>query len=200
MTSTGMAVLGPTKREAATAHHEAGHAVVGFWEGASNRLMSVSIVADREAGTLGHVSRGEYPRVLDFELGDDGKVRRVYREFNPEYDDVRLVERRLRPTIVSCFAGVLAEKRFSGRGHNWAGASHDMHIAGDLITYLVGSERQIQEHWDHLWVQANVAVDLHWSEIHELAQELLNRKTMTGRETKAFLHAGTPAERRRSSE
>jgi hypothetical protein len=44
-------------------------------------------------------------------------------------------------------------------------------------------------------VVAEDAVVLHWAEIGELAKELLVRKTMTGRETKAFLQAGTAAER-----
>jgi hypothetical protein len=36
---------------------------------------------------------------------------------------------------------------------------------------------------------AEDAVERHWAEIHEIAQELLVRKTMTGREVKAFLEA-----------
>lgn len=192
---------GLSKREAATAYHEAGHAVVGLWEGVSTRLVSVSIVPDPEAGTLGHVSRGKQPRrVLDLELGEDGNVHRVYREFNPEYDDQRLVEDWFRKVLVGLFAGVLAEKRFTGRGHNWVGASTDMHTAADFMSYLSVSERQSRKYSDYLWAVAEDAVDDRWSEIHRLAQELLVRKTMSGRDTKAFLRAGALTERRMSSE
>jgi hypothetical protein len=149
----------------------------------------VSIAPDPEAGTLGHVSRGKYPRVLDVELGADGKPRRFYREFNPEFDDSHLVEQRLRPRVVELFAGVLAEKQFTGRRHNWVGASSDIQMAASFIDYMTGSPRQAQKYTEYLWVVAEDAVALHWSEIDELARELLVRKTMTGRETKAFLQA-----------
>jgi hypothetical protein len=183
------------KRLDSTAYHEAGHAVVGFSEGVPTRLIRVSIVPDPEAGTLGHVSRGKYPRVLDTEWGEDGKPRRFYREFNPEFDDPHLVDRQLRPRVVECFAGVLAEKRFTGRRHNWLGAESDMRIAVGLVDYITGSPRQAQKYTEYLWVVAEDAVVLHWAEIGELAKELLVRKTMTGHETKAFLQAGTAAER-----
>jgi hypothetical protein len=189
------AVSRSAKREASTAYHEAGHAVVGFWERVPTRLIHVSIVPDPEAGTLGHVSRGKYPRVLDINRGEDGKPRRFYREFNPEFDDPHLVDRQLRPRVVECFAGVLADKRFNGRRHNWLGATTDMQMAAGFIDYMTGSPRQAQKYTEYLWVVAEEAVALHWAEIGELAAELLVRKTMTGRETKAFLQAGTAAER-----
>ncbi len=186
---------GPSKREAATAYHEAGHAVVGLWEGVPTSLLSVSIVPDREAQTLGHTVRGMYPRVPDIKVGEDGKPHRFYREFNPEFDDRQLVGRRLRPEIVKLFAGPLAEKRFTGR-HSWVGAKRDRQAATDLIDHIVGSERQAQKYLAFLWAVAEDAVALHWLEIDALAQELLARKTMTGREIRAFLQAGTAAERR----
>ena len=67
------------KREAATAYHEAGHAVVGLWKGVPTRLLRVSIIPDPDQGTLGHVQRGLNRRVRDFELGDDGRAHRVWR-------------------------------------------------------------------------------------------------------------------------
>jgi len=84
---------------------------------------------------------------------------------------------------------VLAEKRFTGRGHNWAEASHDMHKANILIGCTTGSERQAQKYSAYLWVVAEDAVETHWVEIQELAQDLLVRRTMTGREVTAFLRA-----------
>ena len=185
----------PSKREAATAHHEAGHAVVGLWEGVGTRLRGASIVRSPDGATLGHNSLRSFPRVRDVERGDDGKPRHFYRDFSPEFDDRRLLERRLRPDIILRYAGVLAEKKYTGRRHNWAGASHDLETAGMAIDYVTGSERQAQKYSAYLWVVAEDAVDMHWPEIQELAQELLVRKTMTGREVKAFIRAGTAAER-----
>jgi hypothetical protein len=178
--------------EAATAYHEAGHAVVGFWEGVVNRLLAVSIVKNDEQGTLGHVRRGKYPRVRDVEPGDDGKPRVFYREFDPTIDEQRLSERLLKPRILEGFAGVLAEKRLTGRRHNWVGALHDLEMTADLIMRLTGSERQAQKYSDYLWVVAEDAVALHWPEIGALAEELLVRKSMTGRETTVFLQTWVP--------
>jgi hypothetical protein len=154
-----------------------------------------SIVPNQEAGTLGHVLRGKYPRVLDWRLGDDGRPRRFYRDFDPAGDDSRLVERRLKPQVLSLFAGVLAEKRYTGRRHNWTGATTDMWSAADLIDKLVGSPRQAEKYSAYLWVVAEDTVAFHWLPIEEFAQALLVRKTMTGREARALLQAGASAER-----
>jgi len=176
-----------TKRETSTAYHEAGHAVVGFWAGVPTRLIQVSIVPDPDAGTLGHVRRGKLPRVRDVELGDNGQPRHFYRDFDPAFDESRIVERQLQPQVVECFGGVLAEKRFTGRRHNWAGAASDMWMADRFIGYLTGSARQAQKYSDYLWVVADDLVSFHWPEIGALAGELAMRKTMTGRDVKTFL-------------
>lgn len=182
-------------REEATAFHEAGHAVVGLRQGSPNRLLEVSIVPDLAAGTLGHVSRGKFPRVRDMTLGADGP-RHFYRDFNPEVDDRRLVEQRLKPGILSGFAGVIAERRFTGRRHDWAGAAYDLHQATDAIDFIVGSERQAQKYHDYLWVVADDAVTNNWPAIEALALGLLARKRMSGRETRSFLVAVDAAPRR----
>ncbi len=187
---------GPSKAEAATAHHEAGHAVLAFREGAARQLLSVSIVPDPGNGTLGHVRRGKSRRVRDVEPGEDGKPRYFYRDFDPAFDSARLSERRLKPMIIAAFAGVIAEKRFSGRRHNWVGADRDLRIADQLVGYLVGSARQARKYSEYLWVVAEESVELHWTGINELANELLARKTMSGPATRAFLQAGTVSERR----
>jgi hypothetical protein len=72
----------PAKQETATAYHEAGHAVVGFWERVPTRLLVVSIVPDASAGTLGHNLRGKHPRVHDppGSLNRLRQVRRFYVE------------------------------------------------------------------------------------------------------------------------
>ena len=64
------------KALSATAHHEAGHAVVGSAAGMRQRLLLVSIVPDEAEGTLGHVRRGAAPRVPDYEL-QDGRSHRI---------------------------------------------------------------------------------------------------------------------------
>jgi hypothetical protein len=183
------------KREEATAFHEAGHPVVGLRQGSPNRLLAVSIVPDLEDGSFGHVSRGKFPRVRDLTLGPDGP-RHFYRDFNPEVDDRRVVEQRLKPGIVSGFAGVIAETRFTGRRHDWAGAAYDLHQAADAIDFIVGSARQAQKYHAYLWVVAEDAVTNNWQAIEALALELLARKRMSGLETRSFLATVDAAPRR----
>jgi len=184
----------PSKRQAATAHHEAGHAVVGLWERVPVRLIRASIIPDPEEGTLGHVLHGRMPRVRDVELGRDGRPRHFYRDFSPEFDDERLVERRLKPQIVMLFAGVIAETKFTGRRHNWQGATSDMRAATDFIAYVAPSPRLAQKYSDYLWVVAEDTVDRLWSDVEALATELLTRKTMSAREVIAFQRAWPPSD------
>lgn len=183
---------GPSKREAATAYHEAGHAVVGLCEWVPRRLVRVSIIPDAKEATLGHTDRGKSPRVRDFERGPDGRPRLFYREFDAEIDDKGRVERRLKPRVISLFAGVLAEKRFTGHRHNWVGASDDIQWATEYIRWMTTSSRQAQKYTAYLWVVAEDTVARLWSNIEALAQELLTRKTMTAREVIAFQRAWRP--------
>ena len=99
-----MAVSTPSKREIATANHEAGHAAVSFWEGVANRLLTVLIVPDPEAGSLGHVQRGKFPRVRERERGAGLIPRISSREFASDVDNARLVERRLKPLVIMLYA------------------------------------------------------------------------------------------------
>ncbi len=181
----------PTKRETATAYHEAGHAVVGFWEQVPTRLLVVSIAPEPDADSLGHNLRGKHPRVRDVELGPDGRPRPFYRDFDPSFDETGLVESRLRPEILMLYAGGLAKKRHTGR-MNRVGAAYDMARAADYVDYLVGSPRQANALAKYLWIVAEDAVNLHWPEIEALAAELLDRKTMPGRDVGAYLRSWAP--------
>jgi hypothetical protein len=184
----------PSKREAATAHHEAGHAVVGLWERLPTRLIHVSIVPDAEDGSLGHTQHDSWPRVRDIRRGPDRKIHYYYRPLDPEVDDKRRVERLLKPQTIMLFAGVLAERRFSGHRHNWVGAADDVARATDRILAMTTSQRQAQKYTAFLWVVTEDAVDRLWSNIEALAQELLTRRTMTGGEVTAFQQAWRPAQ------
>ena len=160
-----------------------------MWKGVPTRLLRVSIIPDPDQGTLGHVQRGLNRRVRDFELGDDGRAHRVWRAFDPDLDGRWTSQRRLRPQIVELFAGVIAEKQFTGRRHNWVGASSDVNNAADLIAYIVGSERQARKYSDYLWVVAEDAVTLCWSEVELVATELLVRRQMSGRAVRELLRS-----------
>src|SRR5947207_72327 len=79
---------------------------------------------------------------------------------------------RLEPELISAFAGVIAEKKFTGRRHDWRGAETDMLSADHLIGWLTGSSRQAKKYAEYVWVVAEDLVDSHWPEIESLAAEL----------------------------
>jgi hypothetical protein len=163
----------------AVAYHEAGHVVVGLWEGVPNRLLRASIVPSAADGSLGHEKRGRYARVRVLEIDETGKPRRVWRDWE-FMSDHRLAERRLRPFIVELYAGVIAEKRYTGRRYAWRGSEFDRTQASDLVGHIVGSDRQAQKFLEFLWVVAEDDVDLNWPDIERVAQALLVHRTLSG--------------------
>jgi hypothetical protein len=133
-------------------------------------VRGASIIPDPEAGTLGHMQSRPWPT-----------------GFKVEWDDEWKVFRHLIPDIVAKSAGVIAEKRFTGRRHNWVGADTDMRDATKLILRCVGSGREMQKFSDWLWARSESVVERHWSLIAALAEELLHRRSMTGTEIRRFL-------------
>jgi hypothetical protein len=164
----------------AVAYHEAGHVVVGLRQGVPNRLLEASIVPDEADGSLGHVRRGHFARVRVYEGPDEnGKARVVWRDWDPGSDQ-RLAERRLRPFIVELYAGVIAEKRYTGRRYSWRGAGADLEQASDLLGHIVGSERQGQALSEFLWVVAEDEVEWSWRDVERVARALLVHRTLSG--------------------
>ena len=62
-----------------------------------------------------------------------------------------------------------------------------MRLADDFIDYIVGSPEQARHYGKFLWQVAIDPVDVHWQDIDRLAQQLLVRRSMTGREVIAFV-------------
>ena len=152
----------------ATAYHEAGHAVVALWEGA-RRPRRVTIV--RQDDTLGRVTHVAWG------------VR-----FRPDVELTLSRARQLQAGIDSLLAGVVADRRGTGRRHNWAGASSDFQQAVDLASYLNnGSSRQITLYlaWREQCVRD--AVEARWSEVERVAQALLSRHALKGDEVRRIV-------------
>jgi Peptidase family M41 len=173
----------------AIAYHEAGHAVIAWALELSPRLMEASIVPNDVAGTLGHVRLGKLPRVSDVKRGADGRSHRYWRAFDPDSDAPELVRRRLEPEIVVCCAGVIAEQRFRGRRHNWRGAAVDLAAASDFAEYSTSSAQQARLYSAYLWQVAKDLLDRWWPSVETLAEALLERRTMNGRDVIDLLDA-----------
>jgi hypothetical protein len=146
----------------AIAYHEAGHAVVGHCDQYHPRIKMVTINPDKNDDTLG--------RCFNRGFG---------RRFDPEVTVTPAMRVKMEAVIVTTLAGPEAEKRLRGRyNHRWA--SSDRQSALNLITYLVGSDEELQAYLNLLHVRAKNAVALYWDLIEKVAQALLFEKEFNG--------------------
>lgn len=154
----------PSRELTATAHHEAGHAVVSLALGRAVRR--VSIVPNPKDDTLGHC-RG-YP---------SRRLARV--SFLPFEEARRVVEVR----ALVLFAGGLAEAEFLGRA-NRVGAQGDREDLADLLLIATGSAAEAAAYGNWLCERARNMVLAHWHQIQAVAGALLERKVLSGAEVR----------------
>jgi ATP-dependent Zn protease len=148
------------KRLMAVAHHEAGHAVVGWVLDPQIRPLVVTIV--RGDGTLGHV---EHRR--------SRACRHAMELLTPHGYWVRDSE------AVMLFAGRLAEARFTGHMPRW-GHETDYHNIAGLCYY---EDLEMQRLWSRLrYLETQGYVKRWWPEIEAVAAALLEKKTLTLKE------------------
>jgi hypothetical protein len=120
--------------------------------------------------------------VLDHVLPDD---RRVYRDWDLALDTPK--KEVLEPEVVQLLSGVIAEKRLTGKRHNRAAASRDLSAADDWISAATGSSEQARKYHAYLRQVAQDAVDGNWRLIEQLAEQLLVRQKISGREVSELL-------------
>lgn len=140
-----------------TAYHEAGHAVTALHLGM--KFKYVTIVPDLEKGSVGHIrhQRGLTEHAVD----------------NISRDKL---EKHLKCTL----AGNAVEKKLTGRYDN-VGASGDHEFAADLVFRVFGSPEIANAYLKYisLATTALVNTDHIWEIIEKVAQQLLERKTLT---------------------
>jgi ATP-dependent Zn protease len=142
----------------ATAYHEAGHAVVASLLGV--KFNTVSVVADET--TLGRLVHGKWPSGFDVAT-----------------DPVWTVRRRLEPRIQVSLAGVFAERRGTGRRHNWTGAKGDLYSADTYVAQCNGSARQESLYMAWLTECTKAIIAFRWPSIEKVAEQLLVRQSLT---------------------
>jgi len=162
--------VSPSDRRQRTAYHEAGHAVLDWRLG--TRLRRATIIANPGDQTLGHV----LPVKID-------------RRFDPSLHDQYTVRRRLEPRIVAMMAGVIAERRFTGRRRNWAGAESDLHEAQGLALHCLGGNtgKAFTKYFAWLFEESREWVEAEWPRIEAVAPALLERETLNGRELRGVI-------------
>lgn len=141
----------PTAADLLTAYHEAGHAVVALTLGRD--VHRVSILPNQT-------------RLGQCELKKGVKVPKDW----------------LETEVLILLAGVAAEGRISGR-YCWDGASRDLRHARALTESRAGNARQA-ERLERRWldkVEFLLDAPENWLAVEMLAQDLVERKTISGR-------------------
>jgi ATP-dependent Zn protease len=120
------------RRRAATAFHEAGHAVVAFHLRMPVRDVSILASGDAEG------------RVLHYAFPS---------WFQPDIETGARAEKLIADRVLIALAGREAERRFSGRYNN-AGASHDMAAAAELAMHVNSSAEATEAYLASLQIRA----------------------------------------------
>ncbi len=163
-----------TKALQSTACHEAGHAVAAWRLGVRTKSLSIIPKVD----SLGqHV---HHPYLGGINLEWDGGARAQRRAENM--------------ALVSC-AGPAAQRRFSPKGFRNYHAEGDWHQAIDLLSCLSGDAEVLSAYFKLIDLQAQkfVAAPFLWELIESLAEALLDRHRLTGKEVRAVIADSTAA-------
>jgi four helix bundle protein len=148
----------PGEAERLTAFHEAGHAVMA--ELCGRLLTEVEILGDREH--TGSVQSRAFPPNKEGETED--------------------VERHLKIIL----AGTIAEMMVSGR-EDWDEASEDLDAAVRLGMRLVDDCEDVLPLLEDIRIDVEADLRRNWSAVETLAGELLDRKKLTGSETRKLV-------------
>lgn len=151
----------------ATAHREAGHAVLAWWVG--QRFKHVTIARDDDS--LGHIAFEEHPQWFT-----DAVARGLSAlgECPREAEKIEIASRTfIEREIVHLFAGQLAEARFRGECQRLIHA--DNQRAVDMAVHL---HVQVDEYLDSRWSVSQELVERFWPQIQALATALFEEETL----------------------
>jgi hypothetical protein len=153
----------------ATAYHEAGHAVAAMAYGKGIRRQGATIVPDPKRGAAGTVYMLKH-------IPGDPSVGGAYRG-DSLTGRMRL---RIEEDIIVSLAGLVAQRCFrpsSVRSHH---GRSDHEAALDLLTYIVGDERELKAYWRLLRVRTEnfVRSPPRWMQIEAIAKALMEKKTL----------------------
>jgi hypothetical protein len=162
----------------ATAHHEAGHAVVGLYFG----QLPKSVDVRREGGGLGGCDGADPPGSVLMEANVIGKARQQGRIVAGTAETKEWIENFIRSTQ----AGPLAEERFRGAklDANDVGARQDKKTAEFFAAILMADMEERTRRLLELEQEVRELLQepALWYAVQEVAQALLEQKTMSGAE------------------
>jgi hypothetical protein len=165
----------PLDREA-TAYHEAGHFVMAY---------------------LLRLWGWGQPQVRRVTIPRNGEVKglcRSYRtpSFRPDVDESPRTELRLQGEIMAFFAGTTAESRYRGC-RTARGAGHDRTIIADLVSRIAAGPDEERACLRWLSLRTERLVAAHWPTVELVAQALLARGTLTGKQLVAVIREADAA-------
>lgn len=145
---------------AATAYHEAGHAVITRWLGRSFRYASIE--GDE-------TSSG---RVVTHGVGD---------WFRPDSVVNGRTRRRIEQDGMILLAGHSAEALATGVA-DFVGAADDYHLTVGLVSYATSGWKETEAYIGWLWerVDAVLAIPAVWEAVEAVAAALLEQRTIEG--------------------
>ena len=152
------------KRKFATAYHEAGHAVLSWY--LRLPFMYVTVLSDKESGTLGHVRYYSFPKLAYDECPSRPLAQRDSWERH----------------LMCSYAGRISEQIFRGQRVRY-GYEGDYEQMADQVLKFGGESKEVHIHWCH-WLHARTKnlVEQHWREIEAVAEALIKRERLSRRE------------------
>jgi len=149
---------------AATAFHEAGHAVMAFRLGMT--CGPATIRPDKAAGSLGSVAGGKMPAWADDQS----------REHVPK------VQRWFENSVRCYLAGHITEKRYLGKEPEF-GSEGDFHECVGFALHFCGSTREAEAwlHWLHIATEEVCEHPMWWKATEAVAAALLEHETLSAR-------------------
>jgi hypothetical protein len=164
--------LGPAQR-AATAYHEAGHAVVALHLGQKIGRKGAAIVPDAGFDGCVHI-----PILLTKTI-----------ETEPT-DRMRLLAEK---HAVMSLSGIEAQRRYRPSSVRNYHASQDYHNAADIIGYFCESPEELDAYLRLLHIRAKALIQSPaiWGSVERVAAALLERNRLTGADLRSLIHATT---------
>lgn len=146
---------------AATAFHEAGHAVIAWSLGL--RVHRVTVIPSKDYLGLAVCQNALAGIKLDIDNSDRAMIK---------------AEKR----ILVALAGAAAQKKFSPRSVQSWDPSLDYQVASDIAQRIHGSDDVVDAYLRWLQFRTEHDVAFHWPQISCVAQALIENKTLNGSE------------------
>ena len=153
----------------ATAFHEAGHAVMAFFE--HLRVDEISIVENDDSKGR---TRHEDP-LRNIHLDIDGSNR------------ARL---RAEAAIRVALAGPIAQRLHSPKGYRRYHGDFDHRQASEIISDITGSTEEANAYMRLLEIQTKQALGMKWPIVQHLAEALLERRRLSAKEIRTAIRDG----------